>query len=287
MISIKVDTRATMSALSNSARQIPYAISKGINDIAVGLQKHERSVMESVLDRPTKYTLNSLFVAKGSKANPTATVGLKDVPKHSTHYLEPLIKGGSRHKKGTEIAFGSRWFTPGKAAYELGYIDQHGNFKSSILQQLRSYFGVAEMSAGYTANSKQANKEKLAKMKRTYWDSKAGKMKTVTKRQLVKDPKRGYKTIGGKVYFMSMGRYAEVKDPNSRLWNSRWEQHLAAGIWQKSGVHGADVKPVLMQAKAPTYTKRFDFYGEAQRFVDKQGAAIMSAAVAQALKTAR
>ncbi|MGE0919460.1 hypothetical protein [Trichlorobacter lovleyi] len=277
MISIKVDTRATMSALSNATRQIPYAISKGINDIAVGLQKHERGVMESVLDKPTKYTLNSLFVAKGSKANPTATVGLKDVPKHSTHYLEPMVKGGRRHKKGNEVAFGNRWLTPSYAAAELGLIDQYGNFKRSVLQQLLSYFSAAERSSGYSANSTNATRAKLAKMKRTYWDSKTGKMKTVTKKQLIKDPTRGYKTIGGKQFFISMGRGS----------GGSGNQHLAAGIWQKSGVHGVDVKPVLMQAKAPTYSKRFDFYGEAQRFVNKHGAAIMSAAVAQALKTAR
>lgn len=275
MISIKVDTRSTMAALSGKARQIPYAISKGTNDIAVGVQKQERSVMVYVLDKPTAYTLNSLFVAKGSKASPTATVGLKDIPKHSTHYLEPLIKGGPRHKKGSEVAFGNRWLTPSYAASELGMIDQYGNFKRSVLQQLLSYFSAAERSAGYSANSTNATRAKLAKIKRTYWDSKAGKMKTVTKKQLLKDPARGYKTIGGKQYFISMGR------------GSGGRQHLAAGIWQKSGVHGVDVKPVLMQVKAPAYHKQFDFYGEAQRFVDKQGAAIMAAAVAQALKTAR
>lgn len=279
MMSIKVDTRATMAALSGAARQIPYAISKGINDIAVGLQKHEQSVMQqpSVIDKPTKYTLNSLFVAKGSKASPTATVGLKDVPKHSTHYLEPLIKGGPRHKKGNEVAFGNRWLTPSYAAAELGLIDQYGNFKRSVIQQLLSYFSVAERSSGYSANSTNATRAKLAKIKRTYWDSKTGKMKTVTKRQLIKDPTRGYKTIGGKQYFISMGKGS----------GGNGQQHLAAGIWQKSGAHGVDVKPVLMQAKAPAYRKQFDFYGEAQRFVDKQGAAIMAAAVAQALKTAR
>jgi len=266
-----------MAALSGATRQISYAISKGINDIAVGIQQHERSVMESVLDRPTKYTLNSLFVAKGSKASPTATVGFKDIPKHSTHYLEPLIKGGPRHKKGNEVAFGKRWLTPSYAAAELGLIDQYGNFKRSVLQQLLSYFSAAERSSGYSANSTSATRAKLAKMKRTYWDSKTGKMKTVTKKQLMKDPARGYKTIGGKQYFISMGKGPGVSG----------KQHLAGGIWQKSGVHGVDVKPVLMQVKAPAYRKQFDFYGEAQRYVDKHGASIMAAAVAKALKTAR
>lgn len=262
-----------MSSLQGNAKQIPYALSKGVNDIASGLQKHLQGILPSILDRPNKYTLNAFYVKPGTKQNPTATVGLKDVPKHSTHYLEPLIKGGPRHKKGNEVAFGSRWLAPGKAAAELGLIDAYGNFKRSTIQQLLSYFSAAERSSGYSANSTNATRAKLAKMKRTYWDSKTGKMKTVTKRQLMKDPNRGYKTIGGKVYFISMGKGGN--------------QHLAAGIWQKTGVHGVDVKPVLMQVRQPQYRKQFDFYGLSQQWVDKHAPAIMAAAVAHALKTAR
>lgn len=273
MISIKVDTRAAMSSLQGNAKQIPFALSKGVNDIASGLQKHLQGVMPSILDRPNKYTLNAFYVKPATKQNYTATVGLKDVPKHSTHYLEPLINGGPRHKKGNEVAFGNRWLAPGRAAAELGLIDEFGNFKRSTIIQLLAYFGRLERKAGATQNSTPETRAKKAKMKRTYWDAKTGKMKTVTKRQLMKDPARGYKTIGGKVYFISMGRGGN--------------QHLAAGIWQKTGVHGVDVKPVLMQVKAPTYRKQFDFYGLSQQWVGKNAPAIMAAAVAHALKTAR
>lgn len=279
MISIKVDTRAAMSSLQSKSKQIPYAISKGVNDIGSGLQKFITSKLSdpSIIDKPTKYTLGAFFMKPGTKQSPTAMVGLKDVPKHSTHYLEPMIKGGTRHKKGNEVAFGNRWLAPGKAAKELGLIDTFGNFKRSTIQQLLSYFSVADRSSGYSANSTNATRAKLAKIKRTYWDSKTGKMKTVTKRQLMKDPTRGYKTIGGKVYFISMGKGS----------GQLGKQHLAAGIWQKTGVHGVDVKPVLMQVKAPTYRKQFDFYGLSQQWVDKHAPAIMVAAVEHALKTAR
>lgn len=273
MLQLKIDSRDTLAALANDARQIPFAISTGINNIAVGMQKHEYGVMASVIDRPTRYTLNSIFVARGSKANPTATVGLKDMTGRSSHYLEPMIKGNNRHKKGSEIAFGNRWMAPSKAAASLGLIDQYGNFKRSTIQQLLSYFSAAERSAGYTANSTNATRAKLAKIKRTYWDSKTGKMKTVTKRQLAKDSSKGYKTIGGKVYFISMGKGGN--------------QHLAAGIWQKSGVHGVNVQPVLMQVSKPTYRKQFDFYGEAQKWFDKNATSIMSESIAKTLQNVR
>ena len=252
-----------------------------INRLGEGAIEHNKAVMPSVIDRPNRFTLNSMYLKPGTKSNPVATIGFRDIPKRSSHYLEPLIKGGARHHKGTEVAFDNRWFAPGKAAAELGYIDQYGNFKASVLQQLRSYFGKAEMSAGYTANSKRADRDKLANMKRTL------NGKKVAARQLLKDPKRGYLTIGGKVFFMSLGRYQESTNPNSKLWGSRWEQHLASGIWQKSGVHGVDVKPVLMQVRKPTYRKQYDFYGISKKWVDANVKRIGDEVVAEVLRSAR
>ena len=271
MISIKVDSVAVMGMLGGLNRQLPFALSLGCNDIATGMQKHIITEMPNYIDRPTRYTLNALKTTRGNKQKPSASVWFKDPPKRSSHYLEPIVDGGSRHKKGSELALGNRWLAPGKAAASLGLIDGFGNFKRSALQQLLSYFGKAQASAGYTANSTAAGKAKMAKIKRTL------NGKTVTKSQLMKDPTRGYKTIGGKVYFMSMGRGA----------GSRGQQHLAAGIWQKSGVHGVVVKPVLMEIKKPTYRKSFDFYGIGQKWADQNANKIMQAAVNYAIKTAR
>lgn len=278
-IKISFYDNGTMKRLANYPKQVAFAMVKGLNDIGTGLNKFNTSKLNdpSIIDKPTKYTLNAFYLSKATKQSPVVTIGLKDVPKHSTHYLEPLIKGGPRHKKGNEVAFGNQWLAPGKAADELGLIDAYGNFKRSKIQQLLSYFSAAERSAGYSANSTNATRAKLAKMKRTYWDSKTGKMKTVTKKQLTKDPTRGYKTIGGKQYFISMGK------GSGELGN----QHLSKGIYQKSGVHGVDVKPILMVVKTPKYTVKLDFFGYSREWVAKNAAPIMSAAVDYAIKTAR
>lgn len=270
MISIKVGTSNVDSALSGMSRQIPYAQSLMVNRLGEGAIKQNHALMPSVIDRPTRFTLNSMFLAKGSKSNPVATIGFKDIPKRSSHYLEPLIKGGPRHRKGTEVAFGNRWFAPGKAAQELGYIDQYGNFKPSILQQLRSYFGKAELSSGYTANSKRADRDKLAKMKRTINGRK------VSAAQQRKGT-MGYLTIGGKVYFMSLGRGS----------GALGKQHLAAGIWQKSGVHGVDVKPVLMQVSQPQYRKQYDFYGITTKWINDNAKRIGDEVLSDVLRSAR
>lgn len=257
MISIKVDKKQVTDQLNQYARKIPYAINKGVNDRADSIKRYIVEQMPNYIDKPTRYTLNALKVTKGTKQNPSATVWFKEPEKRSSHYLEPLVYGGGRHKKGTELKFRGKWLVPGKAAQPLGYIDQYGNFKASILQQLRSYFGKAENpdKSGFTANSKQANKDKLAKMKRS---------------------KSGYKTIGGKVYFYSKGTDSR-KGPKAR-------QHLSAGIWQKSGIHGSLVKPVLMESRAPKYKKQFDFYGLAKAYDDKHGAAIMQKAIDYTLR---
>jgi hypothetical protein len=271
VIKLNADTKSVKRMLDGFSGQIPFAISKGNNDRARSAQGYVVERMTNIIDRPTKYTLNALKVTPGTKQKPTASVWFKDPPKRSSHYLEPLVDGGSRHQKGTEIAFDRRWFAPGKAAKELGYIDQYGNFKASVLQQLRSYFGKAELSAGYTANSKKADRDKLAKMQRTL------NGKKLSKKQLQDNPKRGYKTIGGRVYLFSLGKGS----------GSRGQQHLAAGIWQKTGVHGAVIKPVLMQVKAPTYRKQFDFYGIVKKYDDANASRIMQAAVDYAISTAR
>lgn len=269
-LKINADIKEVSSALSGMSRQIPYAQSLLVNRLGDGAIKQNQSVMPSAIDRPTRFTLNSMFLAKGSKSKPVATIGFKDIPKRSSHYLEPLIKGGSRHRKGTEVAFGNRWFAPGKAAQELGYIDQYGNFKPSMLQQLRSYFGKAELSSGYTANSKRADREKLAKMKRTINGRK------VTAAQQMKGT-NGYLTIGGKVFFMSLGRGS----------GALGKQHLAAGVWQKSGVHGVDVKPVLMQVRQPQYRKQYDFYGITVKWVNDNSKRIGDEVLADVLRSAR
>lgn len=273
MIKINANTKPVLGMLGKFTQQMPFAISKGVNDRADSIKNHIVGQMPNYIDNPTRYTLNALQVTKGKKQAPTASVWFKkpDKPARTIHYLEPIVEGGPRRHKGTEVVFGKRWFAPGKAAKELGYIDQYGNFKASVLQQIRSYFGKAEQSAGFTANSKQANKDKLANMQRTL------NGKKLSKKQLQSDPKRGYMTISGKRYFMSMGKGSGVSG----------KQHLSAGIWQKSGVDGVKVQPVFMEIKQPQYRKQFDFFGLAQRHDAKVGASIMQAAVDYAIKTAK
>ena len=271
MIAIQVDSKSVVEGLVGMQRQIPFAMSKGINAIASGLKGHVVGLLPSIIDRPTKYTLNSLKVTPSDKRKLVAVVGFKVPAGRSSHYLEPIIKGGPRHKKAFELALGGSFLVPGRAADGLGMIDSHGNFKRSEIQRIMSWFGRSQRTSGYTANMTAATRAKRMKLGR-YENG-----RKLNKRQLAKDPSRGYLTIGGYQYFISLGRGA----------GALGQQHLAKGIWRKSGTHGVKAMPVLMASKAPQYRKQFDFYGIAQQYVNANGKRLMAEAVAYTIRTAR
>lgn len=267
MIRATVDTRQVIQLLNGAVQQMPYAVSVGLNNTAQEIRRAEVEEMQKCIDRPTRFTLNSLQVTPATKTSLVATVGLKKMEKRSTHYLEPLIVGGPRHMKGFERAFGKKWLLPGKAMT----LDQYGNMPRTLIIQLLAYFQQFG-EVGYKSNMTADKRARMAKIKRMQ-DGKA-----LTKRQLAKDAKAGYLTIAGKVYFLSLGR---------GVMGRRGEQHLMGGIYQKSGTHGVKLTPIMIQGERPSYTKRFDYFGVAQRTIDKSLQANIRAAVSQALKTAR
>ncbi|MNW06180.1 hypothetical protein D3C71_2025380 [compost metagenome] len=64
-------------------------------------------------------------------------------------------------------------------------------------------------------------------------------------------------------------------------------QALPAGVWRKTGTHGADVKPLLLAIEAPTYTPRLPFYETATEVYGERFDAEFSTAWDAALATAR
>jgi hypothetical protein len=82
MIEIDLDAnlRPMLDRLQNLQRQIPFVIASSLTKTAVKVKPEIRKEMERVFDRPTRYTLNSIFVqqAKKQDENPTARVWLKD-----------------------------------------------------------------------------------------------------------------------------------------------------------------------------------------------------------------
>lgn len=88
-------------------RLVPYAAAAALTRTAsIAAKRDLPDAMRQAFDRPTAYTLNSLFVVPASKANLVARVHVKNaaagvVPER---FLQPEVEGGSRGEKRFERA---------------------------------------------------------------------------------------------------------------------------------------------------------------------------------------
>lgn len=238
-------------------RQMRYAVSVALNATAGLVRDAIKGEMESSFDRPTPYTLNALRILRANRESLTAVVDFKDASGKglsADRYLGPQVFGGGRSKKRSERALertgmsAARYMMPGGAAE----LDAYGNVSRGQTIRVLSYL-QAFGEEGYRVNATAKSKARIAKLGRS---------------------KDGYRRIGGVQYFVSRGK--------GTMAGNR-EQHLAAGIWRKTGTHGVDVAPVFLFTDAPTYTPVLSFYETADAVFtesfDAQYATALEAAI--------
>lgn len=257
-VNVRVDIRTSMPAIARAVEQMGrqgrFAMAVALTRTAQDVRKEERSTMQRVFDRPTPYTLNSLFVAGATKETLEARVWLKDDQAVSnggtpaTRYLLPQIDGGARGMKRLEkmldrVGVMPRGWraVPGQGAS----MDAYGNMSRSQVIQILSYFQAWSLSGQEANNSTAATRAKLAK---------------------------GTRKRPGISYFVSRGRTDE-RTP-----------HLAAGIWQRVGPWR--LKPVLIFVPRVSYRKRFDFMGVADKAIRERFPTHFEAAAVQAMRSA-
>lgn len=85
-------------------------------------------------------------------------------------------------------------------------------------------------------------------------------------------------------YFVSRGR-GEFTGRGS--WKRGQQQHLRAGIWQRTGLYGADVKPVFLFTRMPRYRQRLNLQALAERAMGVHFPPLFEAAFRRAMETAR
>jgi hypothetical protein len=91
-LNIRGDLRKLERAFAGVAeKQLRFAWSQAINNVAKEVQKAERENMTKVLDKPTPFTLSGVSVRLSTKASLTATVYVKD---KTASYLAPYEVGG-------------------------------------------------------------------------------------------------------------------------------------------------------------------------------------------------
>lgn len=232
-------------------KQIPYATALALTRTGQDVKRELEKEMARVFDRPTPYTLNSLYLAPATKQKLQAEVGLREFAGKGTpasKYLLPQIRGGNRRVKRFESALERRgilpagmYATPGSGAQ----MDSYGNMSRGQIVQVLSYFqSFGEQ--GYKANMTDKGRRRLLK---------------------------GSKRTGmmGYSYFAI-----------------RRKGRLAPGIYKKVPFSkGSAIKPVMLFTRAPSYSKRFDFYGVALRTSKARFQENFRAALAEAMRTAR
>lgn len=233
-------TAAKLAALGRDA--LPSLLAKALNDTALTLRKSTKTEMSSIFDKPTDYTLRSVkvFPATPQKLQteiaPTYPGGKGIDPQK---YLDAEVTGGGRREKRSEIALqrvgilplGMQTSIP-KRPYP-GSDDGRGNLKGSFLQTLISYF---------QAFSEVGSKSNMSKKKKA-------KMADITKFSSIRSRKT-LKLTRGVEFFVSNGERVDGKNR---------ARHLQPGIYARTGIHGSDIRPVLIFTRLGVYAPRLDF----------------------------
>ena len=160
---------ALVKRLDMRNAQVKQAIVIALNKTGSGVLGALKAEMPSAFDRPTPYTLNSLRLNKATHGQLYATIIPADFAGKGTlakNYLGPEIFGGERHNKRSEVALRLRGILPAGMYTAPGAgaaLDAYGNQSTGEIRQILSYFGSAEMRAGYTANMTDKTRARLAR----------------------------------------------------------------------------------------------------------------------------
>lgn len=257
---MQIDVRDNFKAVIANARgardQVPFATAVALTATARDVRDAERRSMSTSFDRPVPWTLNSLFLKPATKQDQTARVWVKDDRATSggtpaVRYLAPQIEGGRRSVKAFERMLQRIGALPaGWAAVpgEGADIDQHGNMRRGQITQILSYLR-AFGEQGYSANITDKKKTRMA---------------------------RGTKAKRGVSYFVSHGKFRDKT------------RHLPAGVWRRTdfGQAGSAITPILIFVPRAQYSKRWDFYGIADREITAKFPGHFNTAYQKAVATA-
>lgn len=290
-IVIKSNFAPALEQLQKIRQQLPFAVASALTTTAQRARAAVSAEMTAQFDRPKPYTTKqAIQVREATKAKLVAEVGVGvdyDAPSKGTPYLKVLghhFAGGVRPftkfegaLKRAGLLVGGLVAVPGAAAQ----LDTFGNLSPGTIVKLMSILRLFS-EQGYSANETAAGRAKREKIRRR--SRKGGGFDYAVKSANGKRIKRNYVEIGGKAYFVSRGRRESY---GGGSWRGRRLQHLPAGIWEKTGIHGADVKPIVMFVKAGTYAKRFDMQATVREVVAAEWPANFSASFRRAMETAR
>jgi hypothetical protein len=251
-IDLRTNAAQIVGSLRNASKQTRFATAVALTRTAQAVQQKETLEIKDVFDRPTPFTVNSIYIKPATKSNLTAAAYIKDfagkgIP--ASKYLKAEINGGFRRQKKFERALTlSGAMPPGYYAVpgEAADMDAFGNIKPSQIVQILSFFR-AFPEAGYKANMNDKGRARLAKGSK----------------------RKG--TLGFEYFAGAPG-----------------DGKLPLGIWKRTFLaHGQPIKPIIIFVKGAFYQKLFDFEYVARKTVEKEFPRLMSQAYQEAMRTAR
>lgn len=162
-------------------KQINFATSKTLNVLAETIKKDVVTEMKRNFDRPTPFTINSLFIKYSTKQNIKARVYVKDRELAKSKSLSESIghqfSGGKRIRKRLEY-----WFTQAGYISTSEYLvpaagaklDAFGNMSRGQITQVLSQLKAGSDSASYSSSSARSKAKRKAA---GYFWSRGGKLK--------------------------------------------------------------------------------------------------------------
>lgn len=221
--------RARLTEFSD--RRFASAMATALSRTAVQVRDSIRQNMPQVLDRPTPWTLNSLFAKGATPLQLQAEVNFKDDRASTnggtpaTYYLLPNVEGGPRRAKRLEVALRavgalpSGYFAVPAAGATL---DAYGNVSRGQIVQILSQLRI-QLVAGSNRNMSFDARSQITAQRRA----------------------------GGRFFVVRPG-----------------EGKQQPGIYQRE-LFGRNVTPVFVFVRSVQYRKRYDFYGLARRLAQE------------------
>lgn len=164
MIKVGVEGGALLGRKLNEIekRQLPFATSVALNRTAADVKAAEVKAMKADFDRPTRFTLNSLFIKPAKKNRLEAIVWVKDYASKAvppTRWLLPEVMGGNRAPKRSESLLSAKGILPSGKALLPGKgirLDGHGNVSRGMMQKILSGLGAQGDKHANSTDSKRS-----------------------------------------------------------------------------------------------------------------------------------
>ena len=255
-------------------KQVRFAAAVALTRTASDVRTDVQRKLPSIIENPTRWTMNSMFVRKATAKDLQATIYFKGAdekdPKANVHYLNALIAGGKRRTKrfeGRLIMVGKlsrgEHLVPIPKPDGGAEIDRHGNVNVGQITKILSQLKTAVVHGDFSNASESKRSQSKRAVEEYFWSDGVG------------TPKYYFRTVKG-----PDGR------PVKKFVSTT--SALRRGVWMvRRTAFGNAIRPVFIAVPRTQYKKVFDFYGIAADVQARVFASHFQRAFKDAVSTAR